>query len=311
MSFGNLRANRQKHIQNLTNEMQKSQNQDKGYGDDRFWKIERDKSGNGHAVIRFLDVSDGEDLPWAKFWDHGFQGPGGWYIENSLTTIGKQDPVSEYNTELWNNGTEAGKEQARKQKRRLRYVSNVLILKDPANPHNEGQIKLFQYGKRIHDKIMEVMYPEFPDQEKIYPFCYHSGADFKLRVRLYDGFVNYDKSDFDSPRQLIDTGDEKQDNASMEALWKKQYKLSEFTDPDGGRFKSYEELKAKLNRILGLDGGAKELKSESAEELPSAYSQPSFGTKEPEQIGSTEVNDNFSSTESEVTMSYFEKLANT
>ena len=306
MSFNSLRTNKKQHIQKLTDEIQKSQNQERGFGDDRFWKVERDKSDNGYAVIRFLPPAEGEDLPWAKFWDHGFQGPGGWYIENSLTTIGKQDPVSEYNTELWNNGTEAGKEQARKQKRRLRYVSNVLVLQDPARPENEGQIKLFQYGKRIHDKIMEVMYPEFQDEDPIYCFDFWDGADFKLKVRRYDGFVNYDKSEFDKPRQLFETDEE------MEALWNKQYKLSEFTDPDGGRFKTYEELKTKMTRVLGLGSDSVEPKIDTAEDVKLPWEgKPSFDTKDSEPINTTEVDDKFTSGDDKGdTVSYFEKLAN-
>ena len=306
MSYNSLRTNRKQHIQKLTDEIQKSQNQERGFGDDRMWNVTRDKSDNGYAVIRFLPPAEGEDLPWAKFWDHGFQGPGGWYIENSLTTIGKQDPVSEYNTELWNNGTEAGKEQARKQKRRLRYVSNILVLQDPAHPENEGQVRLFQYGKRIHDKIMEIMYPEFQDEEAVYCFDFWDGADFKLKVRRYDGFVNYDKSEFDNPRQLFDTDEE------MEALWNKQYKLSEFTDPDGGRFKTYEELKTKMTRVLGLGGDQTE-QIASAEEVSPVFEQPKFDTKETETIGSTEIDDKFvsdSGDKSADAMSYFKKLAN-
>ena len=306
MSFNSLRTNRKQHIQKLTDEIQKSQNQERGFGDDRMWNVTRDKSDNGYAVIRFLPPSEGEDLPWAKFWDHGFQGPGGWYIENSLTTIGKQDPVSEFNTELWNNGTEAGKEQARKQKRRLRYVSNILVLEDPARPENEGQVRLFQYGKRIHDKIMEVMYPEFKDEEPIYCFDLWDGADFKLKVRRYDGFVNYDKSEFDKPRQLLSTDEE------MEALWNKQYKLSEFTDPDGGRFKTYEELKTKMTRVLGLGGDSVEPKIDTAEDVKLPWEgKPSFDTKESEPISTVEVDDNYTDSDSKGdTVSYFEKLAN-
>ncbi len=303
MSFSSLKVNRKSRLEKVTAELQKTQSQDKSYGDDRMWKVERDKSGNGYAVIRFLPPSEGEELPWAKYWDHGFQGPGGWYIENSLTTLGQKDPVSEYNTELWNNGTEAGKEQARKQKRRLRYVSNVYVIQDPANPHNEGQVKLFQYGKRIYDKLMEALYPEFPSDDPVDPFdLWDGGADFHLKVRLQDGFVNYDRSEFSKPAQFKDTDDE------MEAIWKKQYKLSEFTDPDGGRFKSYNDLKTKLHRVLGLTGSVVDT---VAEDVSPTFSEPTFNSRETEEPKTVEVDDNYQAASSDVedTMSYFQDLA--
>jgi hypothetical protein len=204
------------------------------------------------AIIRFLPGSsiDGDDaLPWVRVFNHGFQGPGGWYIENSLTTLGQKDPVSEYNSTLWNSGIEANKEIARKQKRRLTYISNILVISDPKHPENEGQIKLYKYGKKIFDKINETMNPEFPDEKPVNPFDFWEGANFKLKIRQVEGYRNYDKSEFESPTPLFDGDDDK-----LEALWKKEYSLKEFLDPK--HFKSYDVLKAKLDKVLGFDGEA-------------------------------------------------------
>ena len=219
--------------------------------DTRFWQPEVDKAGNGMAVIRFLPApaADGDDaLPWVRVFNHGFQGPGGWYIENSLTTLNQKDPVSEYNSILWNSGIEANKEIARKQKRRLTYISNVLIVSDPKHPENEGQIKLYKFGKKIFDKISEAMNPEFADETPLNPFDFWEGANFKIKIRQVEGYRNYDKSEFDSPSALSD------DDAKLEELWKKEYSLKEFLDPK--QFKSYDALKAKLDKVLGLDGVA-------------------------------------------------------
>ena len=218
--------------------------------DTRFWQPEVDKAGNGMAIIRFLPGPsvDGDDgLPWVRVFNHGFQGPGGWYIENSLTTLGQKDPVSEYNSTLWNSGIESNKEIARKQKRRLTYISNILVVSDPKHPENEGQIRLYKYGKKIFDKINETMNPEFPDEKPVNPFDFWEGANFKLKIRQVEGYRNYDKSEFESPAPLFDGDDDK-----LEALWKKEYSLKEFLEPK--HFKSYDVLKAKLDKVLGFDG---------------------------------------------------------
>jgi hypothetical protein len=220
--------------------------------DDRFWQPEVDKAGNGMAIIRFLPGPsvDGDDaLPWVRVFNHGFQGPGGWYIENSLTTLNQKDPVSEYNSVLWNSGIEANKEIARKQKRRLTYISNVLIVSDPKHPENEGQIKLYKFGKKIFDKISEAMNPEFADETPLNPFDFWEGANFKIKIRQVEGYRNYDKSEFDSVSAVLDG-----DDAKLEALWKKEHSLKEFLDPK--HFKSYDVLKARLDKVLGLDGVA-------------------------------------------------------
>ena len=210
--------------------------------DDRFWSPAVDKAGNGYAVIRFLPPPQGEELPWARIWNHGFQGPSGrWYIENSLTTLNLPDPVSELNSELWNSGVESNKEIARKQKRKLQYISNILVIKDSANPQNEGKVFLFKYGKKIFDKIKDVMQPQFEDEEPTNPFDFWKGANFKLKIRNVEGYRNYDKSEFEPVSALAD------DDAEIESIWKQQHSLTEFTNPKN--FKSYEELKKKLDRI--------------------------------------------------------------
>ena len=230
--------------------------------DDRFWQPEVDKAGNGMAVIRFLPAPavDGDDaLPWVRVFNHGFQGPGGWYIENSLTTLNQKDPVSEYNSVLWTSGIEANKEIARKQKRRLTYIANVLIVSDPKNPENEGQIKLYKFGKKIFDKLTEAMNPQFEDEKAINPFDFWDGANFKIKIRQVEGYRNYDKSEFESPSALFDG-----DDAKLEALWKKEYSLKEFLDPK--HFKSYDVLKAKLDKVLGLDGAAPVSKTKAVDD---------------------------------------------
>jgi hypothetical protein len=232
--------------------------------DDRFWQPEVDKAGNGMAIIRFLPAPavDGDDaLPWVRVFNHGFQGPGGWYIENSLTTLNQKDPVSEYNSVLWNSGIEANKEIARKQKRRLTYISNVLIVSDPKNPENEGQIKLYKFGKKIFDKLTEAMNPQFEDEKAINPFDFWDGANFKIKIRQVEGYRNYDKSEFESSSALFDG-----DDAKLEALWKKEYSLKEFLDPK--HFKSYDVLKAKLDKVLGLDGAAPVSKTKAEDFTP-------------------------------------------
>jgi hypothetical protein len=245
--------------------------------DTRFWQPEVDKAGNGMAVIRFLPApaADGDDaLPWVRVFNHGFQGPGGWYIENSLTTLNQKDPVSEYNSILWNSGIEANKEIARKQKRRLTYISNILVVSDPKNPENEGQIKLYKYGKKIFDKISEAMNPEFADETPLNPFDFWEGANFKIKIRQVEGYRNYDKSEFDSITP-VDSDDDK-----LEALWKKEYSLKEFLEPK--QFKSYDTLKAKMDKVLGLDGVAPVKTKAEDTILNTAKSAPSLNENDEE-----------------------------
>lgn len=247
-SFAGLRKNRNS-IDRLVQESQKLNTQatNNNRKDERFWQATVDKAGNGFAVIRFLPESNGEDLPWVRLFSHGFQGPGGWYIENSLTTLNQKDPCGEINSKLWNNGTDAGKEQARKQKRRLQYISNIYIVKDSGNPENEGKVFLYKFGKKIFDKCNEAMQPAFEDETPINPFDFYSGADFKLKIRQVEGYRNYDKSEFSSQSEFLDGDDDE-----LETVWNKQHSLQEFIAPD--QFKSYAELETRLVRVLGLSG---------------------------------------------------------
>ena len=264
----------------------------KSYVDERLWKPELDKSGTGSAVIRFLPAVDGEELPWVKVWKHAFQGPTGkWYIENSLTTLNQKAPVSEHNTSLWNTGLESDKETARKQKRKLEYYSNIYVVSDPKHPENNGKVFLFRYGKKIFDKIMAAMQPEFEDETPINPFDFWEGANFKLKIRKVDGYWNYDKSEFDSVSALLD------DDAKLDATWKTQYPLADFHAPSN--FKSYEELKKRLDDVLSgtVTASAVSMMDEDVVETPQFKSEPEPSIPE------------VSQEEDDDTMSYFQKLA--
>jgi len=248
MDFSKLKAKSGKNaLEDLTKKLQSAAGNESSSGDDRFWKPTVDKAGNGYAVIRFLPPPGDEDVPFVRIFDHGFQGPGGWYIERSLTTIGQNDPVSEYNSKLWNSGIEANKDIARKQKRRLSFYSNIYVVTDPGNPDNEGKVFLFKYGKKIFDKLNEAMNPQFADEEAVNPFDLWAGANFKLKIRQVEGYRNYDKSEFDSPSALSE------DDEELERIWKQEYSLQEFLDPK--EFKSYDELKRKLAKVLAEDDG--------------------------------------------------------
>ena len=266
----------------------------KSYVDERLWKPQVDKAGNGYAVIRFLPASKDEEMPWVRVWNHAFQGPTGqWYIENSLTTINQKDPVSEYNTQLWNSGVESDKEIARKQKRKLQYYSNIYVVSDSVNPSNQGKVFLFRYGKKIFDKLSEAMQPAFEDETPINPFDLWEGANFKLKIRKVDGYWNYDKSEFDKPSKLNDNDDE------MEKIWNTQYSLKDFSAPSN--FKSYDELKTRLDAVLTGSvttgkSAAQMVKEDSTDFKPTFKSEPA-----PELASVSEDDD---------AMNYFEKLAN-
>jgi len=242
-SFKELKKNRTKNMESLSKQVEKLAEKP-SYVDERIWKLERDKSGNGYAVIRFLPAPQKEDVPWVRVFTHGFKGPGGWYIENSLTTLGKDDPVSKANTALWNSGIESDKNIARDRKRKLNYYSNILVVEDSANAENEGKVFLFRYGKKIFEKITSVMNPEFKDETPLNPFDFWEGANFKIKMRQVDGFANYDKSEFASPVPLYDGKD-----AQLEELWTQQYSLEELVSPDN--FKPYQELEARFNTVIG------------------------------------------------------------
>jgi hypothetical protein len=294
MTFANLK--KQSRLGNLTSkltkEIEKMNTTGSSTADERLWKLEVDKAGNGYAVIRFLPAPDGEELPWAKVWSHAFQGPGGWYIENSLTTLGAKDPVSEYNRLLWNSGNDADKDLARKQKRKLTYIANIYVVKDPTNPHNEGKTFLYKFGKKIFDKITAAMQPEFEDEEAIDPFDFWQGANFKLKAKNVAGYRNYDSSEFAAVSPLLD------DDDAMEAIWKKESSLSEFVAPD--QFKTYDELKVRLEYVLGKRG-AKPVAQDSEVE------DEEFTTPVAETVAS--VASSSSEIEDDDTLSYFQRLA--
>jgi len=284
-SFKDLKNNRMANLQNLTKQVEKLAEKP-SYEDDRMWKPEKDKTGNGYCVIRFLPASKDEDVPWVSIFTHGFKGPGGWYIENSLTTPrkdlskGTDDPVSKANTALWNSGIESDKGIARDRKRKLSYYSNILVIEDSLNAENEGKVFLFRYGKKIFEKIESKMNPEFKDETPINPFDFWAGADFKLKIRQVEGYANYDKSEFATPAPLLGG-----DDAKLEELWGKQHSLQSILAPEN--FKSYQELEARFNTVVANHGDSF---SETIEENSSAP------------IASVDAKD-------DSTLAYFKKLA--
>ena len=304
MSFEQLKANRDSAISKLV-AAGSANSEKKDYGDDRMWKPTVDKAGNGYAVIGFLPAAEGEDLPWVRYWDHGFKGSTGrWYIEKSLTSIGQQDPVSELNSQLWNSGRDEDKEIARQRKRRLHHVSNILVVSDSANPENEGKVFLYEYGKKIMDKLMDVMQPQFADETPVNPFDFWSGANFKLKIRQVEGYRNYDKSEFDAPSQLFN-GDE----AQLEEVYNKLYKLGEFTDPES--YKSYAELKKKLFEVIGEAEVATGFTTAQTVELNTTKEavMPSSAESSIDEVVPTVSSESNEEASDEDTLSYFAKLA--
>ncbi len=291
MSFETLKRNRGSNISKIIKAAEATNSgETKSYVDDRIWKPTVDKAGNGYAVIRFLPGTE-ENIPFVRYWDHGFKGPTGqWYIENSLTSIGQPDPVGELNSRLWNSGIESDKDRARTQKRRLHYVTNIYVVSDPSAPQNEGKVFLYKFGKKIFDKIYDLMNPAFADETPIDPFDFWEGADFKLKIRNVEGYRNYDKSEFSSAAPLLNS-----DEAKLEEVYGKMHDLSEFTNPKN--YKPYDELKAKLMRVLGeqATAGAYTVKEEIKLNNPEPAVEP---------VTAAEM-----SSEDEDTLSYFSKLA--
>jgi len=305
MSFADLK--KQSSLGSLTSKLVKEvekMNNTSGGGDDRLWKPEMDKTGNGYAVIRFLPAPEGEELPWAKMYSHAFQGPGGWYIENSLTTMGQKDPVSEYNRELWNSGVESDKDTVRKQKRKLSYYANIYVVQDKANPDNEGKVFLYKFGKKIFDKIMEAMQPEYEDETAINPFDFWAGANFKLKLKKVAGYWNYDSSEFAASAPLLD------DDDALEALWKKQYSLAELVAAD--QFKSYDQLQNRLQMVLGRKSSNRPLDEETDNEDNDRGSYaPDFSSRRAEETvaAATKTSVESASEDEDDALSYFQKLA--
>lgn len=306
MSFANLKSNRLdvSKLASAAAEMSgKTKSSGNKYEDLRFWKPTVDESGNGFAQIRFLPAAEGQELPWIRYWDHFFKGPTGqWYVEKSLTTVGQADPVSELNSRLWNSGIESDKEVARDQKRRLHHVANILVINDPAKPENNGKVFLYDFGKKIFDKIMDVMQPEFPGETPVNPFDFWSGADFVLKIRNVAGYRNYDKSEFKAPSALFEA-----DEVKLEATYNQMHDMSEFTDPK--TYKSYDELKSRLEVVLGMSTGAgatvkNEALTQTAEAVSPRSSEPQVIPAAPEPTISVSSDD-----DDDDTLSYFAKLA--
>jgi hypothetical protein len=304
-SFAEMKEKRKSAIANLVAAAETT-SEKQSYGDDRLWKPTVDKAGNGYAVIRFLPAPEGEDLPWVRYWDHGFKGPSGkWYIENSLTSIGQQDPVSEMNTQLWNSGIESDKQIARERKRRLHYVSNILVISDSASPENEGKVFLYKYGKKIFDKIMDVMQPQFEDEQPVNPFDFWAGANFKLKIRQVEGYRNYDKSEFDASTELFDG-----DDAKLETVFTSSNSLKEFIDPS--TYKTYGELKKKLYDVLGEEEIADTFTQDTVDDLNNSRAPKIDAPAEKATpTSSVSVEDKGATNDDEEdTLSYFAKLAN-
>lgn len=302
MSFKDLKKNSNDSMKRLLNEAEKLKKGggESSYEDNRIWKPTLDKSSNGYAVIRFLPPIEGEYLPWVRQFSHGFQGKGGWFIENCPTTIGQKCPVCEANNELWNSGVESDKSIARDRKRKLAYVSNILVISDPSAPQNEGKVFLYKYGKKIFEKIDEKMHPQFQDEEAVNPFDFWKGADFKLKVRKVDGYINYDKSEFANPAALFGGDDQK-----LEALWKTQYSLKDFTNPK--EFKSYDELKRKFDSVIGGSVSAPKRAEDLDDEVGQAEEQ--FGSSPKSRSAKEIKRENEEDEFSGDAMSYFERLA--
>ena len=288
MSFESLKkksSNSDALIQKLTS----LGDEKNSYKDDRFWRPTVDDAGTGQAIIRFLPESPGEDNPYVLYYSHAFQGPGGWYIENSRTTLGEKDPVSEMNTRLWNSGDQSKKDLvSQKYKRKKNYVTNILVVDDPGCPQNNGKVFLYRYGMKIHQKIQDAMKPEFSDEEAIVPFDFWKGANFRIRIRKVAGYLNYDKSEFDSMSELYDGDDDR-----LKKLWESQYSLNEFIDPN--HYKSYEELKNRLDTVLG--GSLPTTTAETSDIKEEQHEEP---------VARTPVTQ---PSEDDDAMSYFERLA--
>ena len=295
MSFANLKRNRNNIADLVAAATPETKTDKSSYVDERQWKPTVDKAGNGYAVIRFLPERDGQ-VPFVRYWDHGFKGPTGqWYIEKSLTSIGQQDPVSEMNSELWATETDDNRALVRERKRRLHYVANIIVESDPANPQNEGKVFLYTFGKKIFDKIMDMMQPQFQDEEPVNPFDFWEGASFKLKIRNVEGYRNYDKSEFASPSELRDNDEE------LEEIYNSMYDLTEFTDPSN--YKTYDELKSRLQMVLGERTAAPVTTREQVSLETVREPAPMQQTTAPEPRSSSTDDD-------EDTMSFFAKLAN-
>ena len=303
MSFAQLKSNRTdvSKLVEAANGQNGVQDNQRPAQDERMWQPTRDKVGNGYAVIRFLPGQADAPTPWVRYWDHAFKGPSGqWYIEKSLTSLGQQDPLSELNSKMWNSGIEADKGVVRQRKRNLRYIANVLIVSDPSAPENEGQVKLYRFGKKIFDKIMDSMQPQFPDEKPVNPFDMWEGADFTVKIRKVEGYPNYDASSFKAPAPL------NSDESYLEDLYNKQHDLNEWVDPKN--YKTYDELKSRLAMVLG-EQAPRTMKQEAALEMDDHIPDfPNTDAPAPQAAPEPAISTAESSSDDD-TMSYFAKLA--
>lgn len=270
--------------------------------DENLWKPTVDKAGNGYAVIRFLPSES--EVPWVRYWDHGFKGPTGkWYIEKSLTSIGQQDPLGELNSKLWNSGNEDDREQVRKQKRRLHYVTNILVVSDPSAPENEGKVFMYQFGKKIFDKIQDLMQPQFPGETPVDPFDLWGGADFQLKIRNVEGYRNYDRSEFKAPSSLFD-GDEVQLQATLNQL----HDINTYVDP--ATFKSYDALQTKLFEVLGTTAPSTVQAEVAMDHVAEPAPAPVASEPEVKVSAAAATAEEAGDDGDEDAFSYFQKLAN-
>lgn len=301
-SFSALKKNRSKELDKLNDQLQKM-NSGGQKGDDDYWKLEVDKAGNGFAILRFLPAPQGEDEPFIRMWDHGFQGPGGWYIENSLTTLQQDDPVTEHNSKLWNSGVESDKKIARERKRRLAFHANVYVVKDTANPDNEGKVFKYKFGKRIFDKLNDLMNPQFEDEERVNPFDFWEGADFKLKARMVEGYRNYDKSEFSESGPITLPDGTPMTDEQMEEIWNQQFSLKDIIAPD--KFKTYEELQKKFFKVIGAEGSQP---SDTAEDNDVIDYTPNFKEKAADEGQTQESDLNLDDEDDE--LAFFSNLSN-
>jgi hypothetical protein len=290
-NFQDYLKNRSSVFDTMTASIKKEVNGEKTYGDDRIWKPKMGQDGTGYAVVRFLPGTDSNKTPWVKIFDHAFQGPSGkWYIENSLTTIGQKDPISEYNSKLWNSGIESNKDVARKQKRRTSYYANVLVIKDPSDPASEGKVKIFKFGQKIFEKIMTALQPEFADDAALNPFDLFEGANFRIKLKTVAGYWNYDASDFERPSPLSE------DESKLESIFNAQHDIHDLVSPD--KFKTYDELTEKMNSVL--NDGSTSYDAPVQKAAPQAVAKPAPAA----------VTAATSSSEDDDLESYFKSLAN-
>lgn len=241
MNFKDFKKNKGNFLETLNQKIKESNTTFEP--DARYFQVTKDKAGNGVALVRFLP---GKDTPWVRYWSHSFEYNGGWYIENSRTSLKEDDPVSEYNKLLWDSGKEEYKEFVSLKpgtKRKLNYVSNIYVIEDPANPENNGKVFLYQYGAKIYDKIKALMQPSIKTLPPVNPFNPFDGANLQIIIKKVAGYPNYDDTKFIQEGSKLGNDDE------IEKIYNQQYDLEDILKESN--FKPYEKLKARLIKVLG------------------------------------------------------------